>query len=55
LRADPEQRWRYEAVKRALAEQNAGKPDYDDYTRAKSAYSDEVQSTFTAWADANRR
>jgi GrpB-like predicted nucleotidyltransferase (UPF0157 family) len=50
LRAHPEARGRYESTKRELSEQNAGKPDYDDYTRAKIAFFDEVQPLFTAWA-----
>ncbi|GAA4768132.1 GrpB family protein [Microbacterium gilvum] len=50
LRANPEARARYEAVKLQLSAENAGKPDYDDYTRAKSAFFDEVQGAFTAWA-----
>jgi hypothetical protein len=31
-----------------------GKPDYDDYTRAKTALLDEVQPVFTAWAQTER-
>ena len=50
LRAHPGERVRYEAVKFRLAAQNTGKPDYDDYTRAKTAFFDEVQPRFTAWA-----
>ena len=50
LRAHPEQRDRYEQVKRRLADANAGKPDYDDYTRAKTAFFDDVQQAFTRWA-----
>lgn len=50
LRAHPAERARYEAVKRTLSAANAGKPDYDDYTRAKTAFFDEVQQTFTGWA-----
>lgn len=55
LRADPSARGRYEAMKRAESLRNAGKADYDDYTRAKSAFFDEVQDEFTAWARAQRR
>ncbi len=51
LRANPEARQRYEAVKRELSQQNAGKPDYDDYTHAKAAFFDEVQDAFIAFAD----
>lgn len=43
LRADPEERDRYEAVKRRLAAAEAGKADYDDYTRAKTEYFDAIQ------------
>lgn len=43
LRADPVERSRYEQVKRRLAAENAGKADYDDYTRAKTAFFDELQ------------
>jgi len=50
LRAHPDARQQYEDVKRGLSEQNQGKPDYDDYTRAKSAFFDEVQPAFTEWA-----
>ena len=50
LRAHPADRDRYEAVKRALAEGERGKADYDDYTRAKTAYFDEVQGRFERWA-----
>ncbi len=50
LRAHPEQRKRYEEAKRQLAAANAGKPDYDDYTRAKTSFFDDVQQAFTRWA-----
>jgi len=50
LRAHPDARQRYEATKRTLAEQNIGKLDYDDYTRAKTAFFDEVHPTFAEWA-----
>jgi dephospho-CoA kinase len=54
LRAHPAERARYEATKRDLAAQNAGQPDYDDYTRAKTAYFDLVQGSFVAWAAGKR-
>jgi dephospho-CoA kinase len=54
LRAHPDERSRYEEAKRLLSEQNAGKPDYDDYTRAKTAFFDDVQETFTSWARGRR-
>ncbi len=38
LRADPVLRARYQELKRALSAANAGKSDYDDYTRAKTAF-----------------
>jgi dephospho-CoA kinase len=50
LRAHPEDRQRYEDTKRELSVLNVGKPDYDDYTRAKTAYFDDVQSAFVTWA-----
>ena len=50
LRACPDVRRRYESAKREWSNANAGKPDYDDYTRAKTAFFDEVQPAFTAWA-----
>jgi GrpB-like predicted nucleotidyltransferase (UPF0157 family) len=50
LREDATARARYEAIKRRLAAQNAGKDDYDDYTRAKSLFFDEVEREFVAWA-----
>ena len=50
LRANSDARLRYEAVKRELSEANVGKADYDDYTRGKTAFFDEVQSAFTSWA-----
>jgi dephospho-CoA kinase len=50
LRAHPAERARYEATKRALSAQNAGKPDYDDYTRAKTVFFDGIQDSLTVWA-----
>ncbi len=38
LRAEPEVRAAYERLKRELAAAHAGDPDYDDYTRGKSAF-----------------
>ena len=54
LRAHPDARRRYETTKRELSQANAGKADFDDYTRAKTVFFDEVQSVFTTWADAVR-
>ncbi len=49
LRAHPEQRDAYERTKRGLAAEHADDPDYDDYTRAKTAYFDRVQPLFEQW------
>jgi GrpB-like predicted nucleotidyltransferase (UPF0157 family) len=54
LREHPAERARYGQTKRELSKQNAGKPDYDDYTPAKTKFFDEVQQSFTAWARARR-
>ncbi|MDI2032426.1 GrpB family protein [Saccharopolyspora sp. TS4A08] len=50
LRHHPDQARRYEQIKRALAEQHAAASDYDDYTRAKSAFLDEIQPRLRGWA-----
>lgn len=50
LRENDEARDRYAHIKRVLSAQNVGKPDYDDYTRAKTAFFDEVQDEFVTWA-----
>ena len=50
LRANPEARSRYEKIKRALSTQQVGKADYDDYTRGKTQFFDEVQAEFESWA-----
>lgn len=50
LRAHPDQRARYEGIKFQLAADHAEDADYDDYTRAKSEYFDEVQAAFEVWA-----
>lgn len=50
LRHHPDQARRYEQIKRALAEQHADAPDYDDYTRAKSAFLNEIQPQMRSWA-----
>ncbi|MFK4788358.1 GrpB family protein [Microbacterium sp. ZW T5_56] len=50
LRADPEARSRYAAVKRTLSAEQIGKADYDDYTQGKTQFFDEVQAEFEAWA-----
>jgi GrpB-like predicted nucleotidyltransferase (UPF0157 family) len=50
LGAHPEARQRYEDTKRRLSAENAGKPDYDDYTRAKTAFFKEMHPVFCQWA-----
>lgn len=52
LRAVPDARDRYAAEKRRLSAEQVGKPDYDDYTRAKTSFFDRVQSEFESWAAA---
>jgi GrpB-like predicted nucleotidyltransferase (UPF0157 family) len=52
LRATPGARADYEATKLELSAQNVAKPDFDDYTRAKTAFFDRVQVEFTSWAAA---
>lgn len=49
LRANDGERDRYEALKRRLAAREEGKADYDDYTRAKTSYFDDVQEAFECW------
>ncbi len=48
LRADPAEAARYEGTKIELARRHAGDPDYDDYTRAKTAYFDAIQERLRA-------
>jgi GrpB-like predicted nucleotidyltransferase (UPF0157 family) len=48
LRADPAEAARYERTKRELARRHADDPDYDDYTRGKTAYFDRIQDRLTA-------
>lgn len=43
LRANPVEAARYEHRKLALARAHADDPDYDNYTRAKTAFFDEIQ------------
>jgi GrpB-like predicted nucleotidyltransferase (UPF0157 family) len=52
LRSNPEQVIRYQQTKRRLAEEHAGDSDYDDYTRAKSAFFNETNDEMRAWARA---
>lgn len=54
LRAHPYERERYQTVKRTLSAENAGRPDYDEYTRAKADYFDEVHERFEHWARENQ-
>ncbi|GAA0311332.1 hypothetical protein GCM10009528_30990 [Kineococcus aurantiacus] len=49
LRAHPEARDRYASFKAGVAAEHAGDADYDDYTRAKTVFFDEVQEQFEAW------
>lgn len=49
LRAHPAARDRYASFKAGVAAEHAGDADYDDYTRAKTAFFDEVQGQFEAW------
>jgi GrpB-like predicted nucleotidyltransferase (UPF0157 family) len=50
LKAHPDERDRYEQVKAELAAEHAHDPDHDDYTRAKTAFFDEVHEKFEEWA-----
>ena len=53
LRAHPHEVARYTEMKLSLAREHADDPDFDDYTRAKTAYFDEVQPHFEAWTHAH--
>ena len=55
LRAHPEARDRYASFKAGVAAEHAGDPDYDDYTRAKTAFFDEVQEQFEAWGRSHQQ
>lgn len=50
LRAHPRERDRYGELKERLSVAHEGKDDYDDYTRAKTVFLDEVQQRFERWA-----
>ena len=50
LRCHPEQALRYEQIKRRLADEHAGGQDYDDYTRAKTAFFTEIGPRLRDWA-----
>lgn len=50
LRADADEADEYAKMKRRTAELHADDADYDDYTRAKSAYFDEVEPRMWTWA-----
>ena len=54
LRAHPDARDRYAAFKARAAAEHAQDADYDDYTRAKTAFFDEVQERFEAFASGGR-
>jgi GrpB-like predicted nucleotidyltransferase (UPF0157 family) len=49
LRAHPEARERYASFKAGAAAAHAGDADFDDYTRAKTAYFDEVHEQLETW------
>ena len=55
LRAHPAEVARYAEVKQSLAREHADDPDFDDYTRAKTAYFDLVQERFETWAETHGR
>ena len=55
LRAHPEARDRYASFKVGVAAEHAGDADYDDYTRAKTAFFDEVQEQFEAWGRSHQQ
>lgn len=46
LRVDPDARTAYQAMKAAAAAKHAADADYDDYTRAKTAFFDRVRAEF---------
>lgn len=50
LTAHPDAARRYGEIKADLAAERAGDGDYDDYTRAKSAYLREARASFEAWS-----
>ena len=48
LHVNPDEAREYEAVKRTLAEDHGSEHDYDDYTRAKTAFLDQAQTRMAA-------
>ncbi|HVK20744.1 MAG TPA: GrpB family protein [Actinokineospora sp.] len=54
LRHHPDRARRYEQLKRDLAVRHANDSDYDDYTRAKSAFLDEIQPHLRDWVRHHR-
>lgn len=50
LRANPDEADRYGAYKKMLAAEHSNDPDYDDYTRAKSTYFDDIEPRMRGWA-----
>jgi GrpB-like predicted nucleotidyltransferase (UPF0157 family) len=46
LRSDPDGRRAYEHAKQQAARAHAGDADFDDYTRAKAAFFDQVQAEY---------
>lgn len=55
LRHHPDQARRYEQIKRGLAEQHGDAPDYDDYTRAKTTFLNQIQPQMRNWASSRTR
>lgn len=55
LRENPDEARNYETVKRTLAVQHASASDYDDYTRAKTAFLDRAQTRMAAGAGLDER
>lgn len=54
LRIEPDARETYQAMKERVAAAHAGDADFDDYTRAKTAFFDEVHGEFERAGRASR-
>ena len=54
LRIEPDAREAYQAMKERVAAAHAGDADFDDYTRAKTAFFDEVHGEFERAGRASR-
>lgn len=50
LRHHPDQAHRYQQLKRELARRHAADRHYDDYTRAKTSFFDEIEPRMREWA-----